>query len=1419
MAGMFDDLIPGADAAPDTGMFSDLVPDGRSRLEKGLDVAEDIGRGIVTAPVTVAQGITELGAAGLDLAFDTDYASGVTDSFENFKEGLGPEGRAGEITEDVVAFGLGFIPIAGWLGRAGQVAKGAKAAGTAAGRSRFIKSAEQFGASDLGKKLLKDRSRLAGTTALGTLGYGAMVSPDGRTTLSDNYDTILFGTVPTPGILETEQDTGLTGRQEALRRLRNKLRVGTDDALTSLAFDFGLMGVGKATRAAGETRVGNAVAKGFTEGLDAVGKKVEEKAPNMTRFFNRYFTSSKGADDFLYEPLEDAKARSTAQRKEGLVAAQEFDKAARKAIRASGFTGRKHSMSLLKTDLNRYLTGVTDALDKYPQGVQQAAKRMSDVRDQLTDGLALRLETEVRESLPGTPRQQKAQEALDIMRENEENGRKYLRRLFDQYERPELFYKNLNVDDPMYQDAIREVSEYMYRGQGTKALEPESLAMAKRTVDTTLGLNTMIGKSPKQAVKDKLEAIKKESRGRAFGLVAKERPELSLVDGMFEARKPLIEQAPTLRKLMGEIEDPIEIYTRTVEDVANTTAALDYYKTIKNSDLTVPLNQAIKSLDEGGRPAIVQVPDFKTMPEEEIERIRGPFAAMARDMNVGQPEQFRTTADDLMAEAEEQLRAKGYVSLGESDIGDVMVGKYGDLTGMYASPESYAALTAPLKLGMNPLSEAAGIMQQMRALYQKMAIVPNPGAQVRNITGNGMMLAGNGNLPRDADLLDTLRIFTANMDALEEAGLDRFAKVVSLSGVADTSLVTSALKEYANAGKDLTVSGRLSELIDAGTKKIPLMQAFENVYSNSDTYFKALGILGEQKKLMSAFDKSGLQIGDPRLLDAMAQQGLVKRAASEISPELAPLEVISADIVKATMPTYTRVAPAVRELDRIPLFGNFTSFASENLRNGFNTVERGLREMAFEVPESLRAEIGEEAATAFEKQIRGIGSQRVAGYVSVATVAPQAITRASMIANDMGDEQMAAFYQQNADYLAGHDFIILDYDGEGKVDYVDMSYVNPYSFVVDPAKAALRAYAERGKLGQNEVQQLLGAAFVDGLGAYAGPFGSESMVFERLRDVLPESGMASLGVGRGGKTDTGAEIYGPSEAMGDKLYQGTMHILGGMIPNYLQLGLEVRGGEIEYGRMTRALMEVPGTRGQEFDKYKELVRLVTGFTPMRMDLKKDFRYSGLEYSPLRTDAKQQATRMIRRPDATSADMVAEWGKYLDNLYRVQTKLYADIQAARALGLKDKDIYYNLMEKANLGRDEVAMIMQGKFFPTFASNELADEVAQQMALEDITRVTPNPPFGTFSQMSADRIGQSLDPGILQTEAPEAPSNMFDDLVPQQAPSGGMFDDLVPQQEGSLQVPTGPRTAAVSPALLGDNPVDIARNMEIASTQRQ
>jgi hypothetical protein len=109
---------------------------------------------------------------------------------------------------------------------------------------------------------------------------------------------------------------------------------------------------------------------------------------------------------------------------------------------------------------------------------------------------------------------------------------------------------------------------------------------------------------------------------------------------------------------------------------------------------------------------------------------------------------------------------------------------------------------------------------------------------------------------------------------------------------------------------------------------------------------------------------------------------------------------------------------------------------------------------------------------------------------------------------------------------------------------------------------------------------------------------------------------------------------------------------------------------------------MPGPRGEEYNVYKEGARLITGFTPMRVDLQNDFAFKGLEYGPRRTDAKTTATRVIQQADSTLEDMNAAYSTYLDNLYREQTKLYSDIQAARKLGLSDTDIRRNLVNGAN-----------------------------------------------------------------------------------------------------------------------------------------
>jgi len=244
--------------------------------ESDRTIASDIARGMGAGVVGLGQGIAELGALGIDALFDTDTSQATTDFFEGAKTGMGldPETTAGKAAEGITNFGVAFIPVAGWLGRAGQVAKGAQTVGKA---GRLGRAAEVFGKSKAGKALVGSRARLAGTTTLAAGVSDLFVSPEGTGTMSDAFDAL-------PDILITEEDTGLTGRDEAFRRLRNKLRVGTEGTAFGAAFET-LFPVARLT-AQGISQIPGvpATARTIVAGMEKLGGILAE-SPGAQKYF------------------------------------------------------------------------------------------------------------------------------------------------------------------------------------------------------------------------------------------------------------------------------------------------------------------------------------------------------------------------------------------------------------------------------------------------------------------------------------------------------------------------------------------------------------------------------------------------------------------------------------------------------------------------------------------------------------------------------------------------------------------------------------------------------------------------------------------------------------------------------------------------------------------------------------------------------------------------------------------------------------------------------------------------------------------------------------------------------------------------------------------------------------------------------
>jgi hypothetical protein len=681
------------------------------------------------------------------------------------------------------------------------------------------------------------------------------------------------------------------------------------------------------------------------------------------------------------------------------------------------------------------------------------------------------------------------------------------------------------------------------------------------------------------------------------------------------------------------------------------------------------------------------------------------------------------------------------------------------------------------------------------------------------------------------DFTDAVTMVATSMADMTDDGMRVLTRHMQELGVADTALLTSQIRQLKDLGEDLAFSGKVRSVVDKAVGAIPFAKLLNRTYSDVDTAFKIMNTLGEESKILNTLARAKLDETNPFFQQAMIENGLSVRASSTLDPTIPFSRVYAAEVTKEVMPTYPRVVQAVRAVDMTPFFGAFVSFAAENIRNSGNTLGRGLKELAFSVSPQLRESMGEPAASLLEQGIRAQGANRLTSYLTVATVAPAAVTAASARAVGMSEEDTNAAYQLVAEYIGerGHALAFTDFDrANGKVEYVDQSYVNPYAFTTDGARAALRAYHRQGVLDKSTAERIASAAW-SGIATYAEPFGTESLVFERLRDVLP-----SGWVGRGGESSTGLRIYGDTESLGDKLQKSFNHVLGGFLPGYFREIAQPRQGTWQPGRLTRAMTDTPGGQGQDFSLQEEAARLVSGFTPMVLDLKRDFWYNGASYSSLRSEARSIASNVIKRNDSTEAQMLGAWEGYLNNLYRHQSSLYADVLAAKQLGLSDAEITRQLIQKAKLGSAEAAMIVRGRFYPSGPSQDTIRDIRREVIAEGQRRVVADPPFVEFQRMTNEQINRPLSPQV-GIEAREA---RFVDFV------GNQLDpstSAAPQPQGQVQAPVAQRAASAAPvvapvpapaapqapqapartappssSLLGADPVSQARNAEIAQS---
>jgi hypothetical protein len=238
----------------DTFGYFDLTPQEQSSETSAITAAM---AGIASGVIKVPEGVISLGAELIDLGFDTDLAAKVETAFDkiNVFEEIADDRAIGKLTETIIQIG-----VPGGIGfKLASAAVKAKKAGNymnAAGMNlqKAAKKANDYNKT-LGRK--KFLAGMAGGAA-------------GEAFVANVEEIGSFGDVFEAGPTQLEETTDEGGKEDAGRKLMNRLKFGAESPVTLLAG----YGAGKAIKAAVQR-----------------GRRLEFSNSKLDQYFNKVFSA------------------------------------------------------------------------------------------------------------------------------------------------------------------------------------------------------------------------------------------------------------------------------------------------------------------------------------------------------------------------------------------------------------------------------------------------------------------------------------------------------------------------------------------------------------------------------------------------------------------------------------------------------------------------------------------------------------------------------------------------------------------------------------------------------------------------------------------------------------------------------------------------------------------------------------------------------------------------------------------------------------------------------------------------------------------------------------------------------------------------------------------------------------------------
>ena len=413
---------------------------------------------------------------------------------------------------------------------------------------------------------------------------------------------------------------------------------------------------------------------------------------------------------------------------------------------------------------------------------------------------------------------------------------------------------------------------------------------------------------------------------------------------------------------------------------------------------------------------------------------------------------------------------------------------------------------------------------------------------------------------------------------------------------------------YAGEMMKLLEDSNMSEkLLKGGMKGKHALDMAQKFYQFGDDFWKIVGFENEV----------ALQ---------MKHRGLTRAEAKPVAAER----------IRNTYPTYSMVGRAVNKLRRFPLAGTFVSFPSEIIRTSFHMVRYAAEDM---------------------KHSKELGTRRVIGLALVSSLAyaAQGMAKAMLGVDDDEDE---AVRDQLPKWSVNSNIMYTSRE-DGKINYLDLSFADPYNIF----KRALNALLRDEPIDKQVVEA--GRELLS-------PFLGQDILFGTVMDIWMN------------KKDSGGKVFNPT----DNLFWNTVSI-----SDHLRKSLQP-GAMNNIERTLRALNEEKSASGIEYNLENEMLALV-GFRFSTLDPASNLKYRAYETQQHVKDAGQILNKAARdQNNISESSLKSAFNRSLKYRAEAYKDMLESISAAKKVGVNTKTIRQQLMA-ARVSKRDIAFLLKGK----------------------------------------------------------------------------------------------------------------------------